>query len=75
MWMDFKAAVTGKDRKSILKSCEYGEDVAKHTYENVLEDKTSELTAGQLALVTKQYAMIKAGHDKVRAMRDALVDA
>ena len=75
MWMDFKAAVTGKDRKGILKSCEYGEDVAVHTYEKVLEDKTSELTAGQLALVTKQYAMIKAGHDKVRAMRDALVDA
>ena len=75
MWMDFKAAVTGKDRKGILKSCEYGEDVAVHTYEKVLEDKTSELTAGQLAMVTKQYAMLKAGHDKVRAMRDALVDA
>src|SRR4030095_5748687 len=75
MWMDFKAAVTGKDRKSILKSCEYGEDVAVNTYENVLEDKTSELTGGQITMVTKQYAMIKANHDKVRAMRDALVDA
>ena len=25
-WMDVKAAITGKDRKAILESCEYGED-------------------------------------------------
>jgi len=75
MWMDFKAAITGKDRKSILNSCEYGEDVAVNTYENVLEDKSSELTPDQLTMVSKQYATIKADHDKVRAMRDALVDA
>ena len=28
VWMDFKAAMTGKDRKGILNSCEQGEDVA-----------------------------------------------
>jgi len=75
MWMDFKAAITGKDRKSILNSCEYGEDVAVNTYENVLEDKSSDLTPDQITMVSKQYAMIKANHDKVRALRDALVDA
>ena len=74
-WMDVKATFTGKDRTSILASCEYGEDVAVNTYENVLEDKSSELTPDQLTMVSKQYATIKADHDKVRAMRDALVDA
>lgn len=31
--MDVKAALTGKDRKAILNSCEYGEDIAKDSYE------------------------------------------
>lgn len=33
IWMDVKAALTGKDRKAILDSCEYGEDEAQDTYE------------------------------------------
>src|SRR6188768_3687752 len=34
-WMDVKAAISGKDRGAILDSCEYGEDNAKETYEEV----------------------------------------
>ncbi len=34
-WMDVKAALTNKDRKAILSSCEQGEDVAKDTYKKV----------------------------------------
>src|SRR5690349_19819739 len=30
-WMDVKAAITGKDRKAILSSCEFGEDAAVDT--------------------------------------------
>ena len=75
IWMDLKAAVTGKDRKAILSSCEYGEDVAVHTYEKALKDKRDDLTSDLQTLVSAQYAEIKADHDKVREMRDALVDA
>src|SRR5436190_11797723 len=32
VWMDMKAALTGKDRKAILSSCEFGEDAAVETY-------------------------------------------
>jgi uncharacterized protein (TIGR02284 family) len=74
IWMDLKAAVTGKDRKAILSSCEYGEDVAVNTYEKALKN-TSALTPGLQAIITSQHAKIKADHDKVRSMRDALVDA
>ena len=74
IWMDLKAAVTGKDRKAILSSCEYGEDVAVHTYEKALKD-TSALTPGLQAIITSQHAKIKADHDKVKSMRDALVEA
>lgn len=72
-WMDFKALVTGKDRKAILNSCEYGEDVAVNTYEKALKD--SDLTSEDNALIQEQYAKIKADHDKVRSMRDAEVHA
>jgi uncharacterized protein (TIGR02284 family) len=72
-WMDFKALVTGKDRKAILNSCEYGEDVAVNTYEKALKDE--DLSSEYITLVSEQYGKIKADHDTVRSMRDAEVDA
>ena len=73
-WMDVKAAITGKDRKAILESCEYGEDHAVKAYESVLEDDRENLTAEQIALVEGQFDLIKADHDAVRALRDSLVE-
>ena len=70
-WMDFKAMVTGKDRKAILSSCEYGEDVAMNAYERALKDK--DLHDTQISLITSQYNKLKADHDKVRNLRDATV--
>jgi uncharacterized protein (TIGR02284 family) len=73
VWMDVKAAITGKDRKAILDSCEFGEDAAVDTYQHVLEDHNEQLTPEQLNLVRAQYSLIKGDHDKIKAMRDALV--
>ncbi|WP_309614502.1 PA2169 family four-helix-bundle protein [Flavobacterium sp.] len=73
VWMDVKAALTGKDHKLILDSCEYGEDVAKGTYEKVLKDDLQELTSEQQNMIRDQHSVIKADHDKVKSMRDALV--
>lgn len=73
-WMDIKAALTGKDRKAILNSCEYGEDVAVATYDKVLKDDCDELTTQQRNMVKDQYRLIKADHDRVRNLRDALVE-
>lgn len=68
-WMDLKAMVTGKDRRAILNSCEYGEDVAVNTYEKALRD--DDLSAAYKPIVTAQYAKIKADHDQVKSLRDA----
>ena len=73
VWMDFKALVTGKDRKGILNSCEYGEDVAVNTYQKAMKDE--DLDAEHKNLVTLQYSKIKADHDAVKAMRDVEVNA
>lgn len=70
-WMDVKAALTGKDRKAILNSCEYGEDVAVGAYKKVLED-TEHLSPRLQTLVTAQHSTIRADHDTVKSMRDAL---
>ncbi len=75
LWMDAKAALTGKDRKAILESCEFGEDVAKGTYENILRDDLEELTSEQQTMLREQHSLIKADHDKVKSMRDALVNS
>lgn len=71
IWMDIKSALTGKDRKAILNSCEYGEDKAVETYQDVMRNNDSDLSTAQQAMVNGQYIKIKEGHDRVRALRDA----
>ncbi|RNI34499.1 PA2169 family four-helix-bundle protein [Hanamia caeni] len=68
-WMDVKNAIDAGDRKKILSSCEYGEDVAKKAYENVLEDK-SNLTPEAAATIKNQYDEILKAHNQVKALRD-----
>lgn len=71
IWMDIKSAVTAKDRKAILASCEFGEDVARKTYEEVLDDP-EDLTPEMLAVIRKQRSEIQQGHDTIKAMRDGI---
>ena len=72
-WMDVKAALTGRDRKAILDSCEYGEDVAIDTYDKVINDfgdVSLSASSPLKSLLMKQRNLIKADHDRVRSMRD-----
>lgn len=73
VWMDVKAALTGKDRKGILNSCEYGEDIAKNTYEKALKNDAEYLSDEQKAMIKAQHTLLIADHNKVKYMRDALV--
>lgn len=72
-WMDVKAALTGHDRKAILNSCEYGEDIAVDTYEKALKDNAGDISSDQKTMINAQYFLIKADHDRVKSMRDGLV--
>ena len=74
-WMDVKAALTGKDRKAILSSCEFGEDEALETYEEALTNDSEHLTADQKTMIYTQKSLLKADHDHVKSLRDALADA
>ena len=69
VWMDLKAAITGKDRKTILENCEFGEDAAQKAYDMALNSDT-ELEPTLRDLVVRQKTQLKAGHDEVKRLRD-----
>ena len=72
VWMDIKSAVTGSDRKAIINSCEYGEDVAVETYNDAL-NHSEDLTPEQLMMIKEQHSSIKANHDEIKNLRDLMV--
>lgn len=66
-WMDIKSSFGGDDRKSILESCEYGEDAAKEAYKEALQEEfPSEIET----LVKQQYDLLVQSHDKIHMLRD-----
>lgn len=67
-WMDVKAALTNKERKGILKSCEFGEGVAVKNYADALQNDN--ISGNLYKMINKQYALIKADHDKIQALGD-----
>lgn len=68
VWMDLKAFVTGKDRKAILASCEFGEDAAQKAYDEAL--KSDYLTPEVREVIKKQKSQLKKSHDIVKKYRD-----
>ena len=71
VWMDFKAALTGKNRKAILSSCEFGEDAAQDTYQDALKDGT-ELPTEIVDLISTQKSQLREDHDRVKTLRDSV---
>ncbi len=69
-WMDVKATFTGKDRTSIIASCEFGEDQAQKAYEEALATD-ADMDTESRQLITSQKETLKKSHDIIKAMRDA----
>lgn len=69
VWMDLKAAITGKDRKTILNNCEFGEDAAQKAYDTALNSDT-EFEPSLRDLIVRQKAALRSGHDEVKRLRD-----
>lgn len=68
-WVDIKSAVTGHDDLAILEECERGEDVAKRSYRNALEQV---LPSEIRAVVERQYQGVLRNHDEVKRLRDQM---
>tara|TARA_R100000365_G_C2711568_1_gene46813 strand:- start:150 stop:620 length:471 start_codon:yes stop_codon:yes gene_type:complete len=68
IWINIRGKLNDGDATVILIEAERGEDHIKEAYEDVLKD-----TAGSAMndVLNAQYAKVKAGHDKIRDLRDA----
>jgi len=67
-WINIKSVITGQDDAAILNEAERGEDIAVNAYKKALEEN---LPANVQTVVQQQSTQVKAGHDKVRDLRDA----
>ena len=67
-WMGLRAAVTGRDDAAILAECERGEDAAVANYRAALG---RDLPSNVRSLVERQFAEVKAAHDRVRSLEKA----
>jgi uncharacterized protein (TIGR02284 family) len=72
VWMDMKSAMSDKERKTALESCEYGEDAAQKAYQEALQSDF-DIPADIRAMITKQKAQLRKAHDEVKRYRDAHV--
>jgi uncharacterized protein (TIGR02284 family) len=68
-WMDVKATFSGKDRKAILASCEFGEDAAQKAYDSALSSD-ADLPTEVRQLIMDQKTSLKKSHDRIKALRD-----
>lgn len=67
-WMDVKDKFSGGTRKSVLASCEFGEDAAQRAYKSALED--DEISPDVRSVVERQKSELLEAHDRVKTMRD-----
>jgi uncharacterized protein (TIGR02284 family) len=72
VWMDVKATFSGKDRKAILASCEFGEDAAQRAYVAALSSD-AELPADIRQVIMDQKSKLKRSHDSIKKLRDTQV--
>ncbi len=71
-WMEIKTALTAKNEKGVLESCEYGEDVILEAYKDALDSDIT-LSSDLKEIVVKQKDELETAHDTIKKMRDTVV--
>ncbi|MGF7215591.1 uncharacterized protein (TIGR02284 family) [Spirosoma lacussanchae] len=66
-WIDIKAALTGKDRDTVLSSVEFGENAALEAYKDAIEK--DHLPAYIKEDLMKQMSQLEDAYEKVKALR------
>ena len=69
-WLDLKAAVTGRDDKSIINSVEAGEDYLKEKFETALN--SGELSGEARQVIERAYQSVRQGHDQMSQLKHGL---
>lgn len=68
VWMEMKTAITDRDRKAILKSCAYGEEMAMETYNIALSRDLEDLPSEIQIIIQNQRDILKKDKDKINEM-------
>jgi uncharacterized protein (TIGR02284 family) len=69
-WLGLKAAITGRDEKSIINEVERGEDYLKEKWQSALQ--SGNLHGPTHDLIERCYQSIKAGHDQMSSLKHGL---
>lgn len=69
-FVDLKAAITGRDEKSIINEVERGEDYLKEKWQAALH--SGDLDGQTHDLVERLYQQIKSGHDQMSQLKHGL---
>ena len=67
---DLKAAITGKDEKSIVNEVERGEDYLKEKFETALND--GNLSGETRSAVEQAYQSVRSGHDQMSQLKHGM---
>jgi uncharacterized protein (TIGR02284 family) len=67
---DLKAAITGRDEKSIINEVERGEDYIKGKFESALE--SGDLSSEARQIVERCYQSVRAGHDQISQLKHGM---
>ncbi|MDB5145376.1 MAG: family four-helix-bundle protein [Mucilaginibacter sp.] len=74
-WMDFKSALYRQSRQTMLDYCEYGEDVAKSTYQKAIDDKEINWNKKVINIIKDQRDGLKISHKLIKELRDSSATA
>lgn len=67
---DLKAAITGRDEKSIVNEVERGEDYIKGKFETALE--SGDLIGDSRSTVEQCYQTVRRGHDQISQLKHGM---
>jgi len=70
VFLDLKAAVTGRDDKAIVNEVERGEDHIKAKFEDAIKD--GDLAANTKSAIGAAWNSVKTGHDEMRDLKHSM---
>lgn len=75
VWMEMKTAFTDNDRNTILNSCDFGEENARETYIEVLQNYAEILNSDQTKMIKSQQENLSKDHTKIKMMQNSILDS
>ena len=70
VFLDLKAAVTGRDDKAIINEVERGEDYLKEKFETALA--SDKLSSESREIVERAFQSVRKGHDQISSLKHGL---